>query len=1251
MIVIDQNSAINSLNESLVPSAHLIDGRKELDWLYFLTEFSKLINFYNDKNTIEGNWNPFLLKDPVFLMASISKTNYKNLHATYKTSCAEIQKLSQQPDTANLSANALDKLFDHLTAIYKIIERWTHYMQIDNEMYDLKNYIIHEVKTKLSIDFWAIQAFRQYLYNLSAKGLFMAGISYHEILSFDNLLWSINKDKRPFWQIFGFETEQDIFTAINKSTTVCLNILTTIGDRLFNFLEIIIHHAVNEFKKLSHKKSKFPDTTLLRSFVHALKAQQEQLNGISQKHLDFYYTEILKQTELPAFADTVFLCSTLAKNDTVFTLPQGTLFNAGVDAQKNPILFASQQNVNLNPAVIKSVQTLSYQNQFNTPSFSLQTIAKPTTIQKDPNNKIMGWSTFGELNPDVNLPVNPEKNVTQIGISFASPILLLREGKRTITLRLEFNTTVDISLLQSATYYLSTQKSWLNLQPNQLKIQTNNSSANTTATITITLAPTDIAIEPFLINPDGLKCDFPMFKIMFQTIANPVNPPKITSITIDVKVLDVKTFQLYNDFGELNTKNPFPPFGPIPLVNSNFIIGNNEIFSKPLDSFCVEINWDKRPSDFETYYAAYNAYLKILNTPTDTKQRKSLARLLSSIRHKKPDLPDSKVPFSNASFTINFNLLQNKKWQDLKMCKTEIELSEIVFVPKEDNCNPIFLFDPEKGDPKVPFTSTSVSSYISISNLKIADDATTPGPIPGMQPDPNIQNQPLKFTDTSSSGFVKMSLTGPEYGFGSELYPNIVADIALQNGNLISMAKGGKVDKFVAAANLPFAPKIKTFTADYDASVTYKLDNSATDYPFQYFIYSPFITYKTFDSSELSQTTLNSAITGFSKENASGGFLLYPSFDYSGALFIELDSLICNSILSLYFQLARNSTAITDGESVTYFYLNNNGWNKIEPLSDGTNQFKCSGIIELPIPTDYSNNKNFMPGESNWISIAVSGDPESYSKTTFLQTNGFTAQRTGISFLASTQSPQIDGNVISKPQITIPQIASIIQPFPSFGGKAAENETNRNQRVSNTIKTKNRSVTPEDYYKLILENFNEIYYLKIVNKQYQNTCNVYLTKKVPAESETDAFNPLVTNCLENEIQLFLQQNASPFTTINVSNFNLEYVIVTAQIEIESGYQEELIRKNVNQALKIHLSPWISSSSPQIEIDQPLTDAKISTFLQTIEGVSAVNNVSFSTYFFNSVSKLQTDCKTNKTMLKAYGQATLLVTAPNHNINF
>jgi hypothetical protein len=1248
MIAIDQNSAINSLNESLVPNPFLIDGRTEQDWLYFLSEFGTLINFYNDTNTIEGNWSPFLMKDPVFLMASISKTNYKKLHSIYKNSCAEIQLLHQKETDKNLNSDALNKLFDHITSIYKIIERWTYYMQGTDEMYDLKNYVIHEVKNIFSIDFWAVQSFRQYLYVMPMKGVrvsvAIATAPQSEFVSFNSNIWKNHKDKKPFWEVFGYEKEVSIIDAADDMTFFSLGVLTTIGDRLFNFLETVIHHSSNEFKKLSLKKSRFPDTTLLRSFINVLKVQQEQLNGISQRHLDFYYTDILKQTKLPATADNAFLCATLAKNDTVYNLPSGTLFDAGIDEQKKPILFASQKEVNLNPASIVSVQTLCYQNQPNISSYNLKSITKPTNVQKDEDDKIISWQTFGEINPTVNpLPM---------GIAFASPMLLLKDGQREITLSLEFDTTIDLSLLQRANYFLSTQKDWLKLELDPTNFTLDTSGMNNIVTIKIDIKPTQIAIEPFLINPDGLNSEWPMIKILFQSIANPSTSPKVISITITVNVSGIQSCQLLNDYGELDTKKPFPPFGPLPLVNSNFIIGNNEILSKPLDTFQINIDWDNLPSDFEIYYKQYNI---CLDKKTDTDSTVKKANYFSIFKSKPKKTEENKQTenpiFKNNCFTVDFNLLQEKSWQEFKMSKSEKPDPNEIFTKVSSNTDPILLFDIKKDDSAKAFIDDSCSYFKydkdTLSEESVPKDNT-------ITPDPSIQNKPLKFDNTVTSGYIKMTLTGPAYGFGSEIYPKIVTDIALQNANSLAMAQGWEDAEFIPAANLPFAPKIKKFTVDYTASITYKLDGTTGNYPLQYFLYSPFTSYKIFDNSifyETNTTSINTAIVGSSLTDTKDGLPLYSSFGYTGALFIELDHLISNSTLNLYFHLARNSVTTTPGDSVNYFYLSDSGWNEIHPLSDGTNQFKCSGIIELAIPSDCNNSKNFMPGINNWISIVVTGKLDTYSKTAFLQTNGFSIQRSGTSFLSDTINPQIISNTISKPQTVIPQIATFIQPFASFGGKAAENITNRNQRISNSLKTKNRAIDHHDYYTLIFQKYDDVYYSKVVNKKSQNSCNVYLVKKIETDSDPNAFVPLVTNCLESEIEQFLKENSSPFANINVTNFNLEYVCISAKIEVKSGYQTVLIQKNINRALNLYLSPWITSYTAQIEIDRPLIDSKVKTFIKNIEGVASVDNVSFSSYFINPETGIPVESQKNKTTLKAYDPTTLLVSAVNHDITF
>lgn len=1240
MIVIDQNSALNSRNESLVPGPHLIDGRTEQDWLYFLTEFGKLINFYNVSNTIEGNWSPFLLKDPVFLMASISKTNYKKLYNSYKTNCTEIQQLVQKENSNTLQSNALEKLFDHLTAIYKIIERWTNYMQSTTDLYDLKNYIFHEVKAKFSIDFWAIQAFRQHLYSLV-----LVSDAQKDFASFNNHIWKGSADKRPYWQVFGFETENSIFKATENKILTCLNILTKAGDRLFHFLETVIHHSSNEFKKISLKKSTFPDTTLLRSFITILKVQQDQLNGISQKHLDFYYTDILKQTKLAASPDSTFLCAALAKNNATYTLPDKTLFNAGIDEEGNPILFTSLKDVNLNPAIIVSAQTLSYQKQPKTPSYNLQVVPNPTSIQKDEEGNIISWETFGKANPKVTpLPM---------GMSFASPLLLLREGHRTITLTLQFDSVIDSELLEDASYYLSTQKDWFELNTSDLTLTFTPLQDPTVITIIIDLKISQPAIEPFLVNPDGVSADWPMFKITFKTILRPSASPKLVSIGISVEVFDVASFQLYNDFGELDAKNPFPPFGPIPVLNSNFIIGNNEILSKPLDSLTIKIDWDKLPSNFEWYYDAYNRYLYPLLHPNSkhTKSRLSLGKHFnrrSTAKHVEIAYPPE---FSNDTFKVNFTLLQEKSWDPFKIEKTTLTKTHSEFIAVKHDLLPVNLFNAaQHGDPtKQPFITDSSSSYM-YTKLDTAA-LNTQVKSPAIQPDPNIQQTPLVFTTESASGFIKMELAEPEYGFGFEIYPNVMTEIALKNG--FRIANKEKEDTLIQAPNPPFAPKIKTFSANYIASKTYIFDSVKDQYPLQYFLYSPFSNDKIFDDEVLDQTSttpVNTALLGLSIKDFKEGVPLYPSFNYSGALFLELGNLMTNSILNLYFQLARNLGATLPEDNVEYFYLADSVWKKLEVLSDGTNQYKCSGIIELNIPDDCSNTKKVMPGTNNWIAIAGTGNLDSYSKTIFLQTNGFLVQRTTDLYLWNKKKPQINSETITKSQIVIPQIATFYQPFASFGGKASEDKKTRDQRVSNSIKTKNRTITGNDYYSLIAQKYDTVYYSKVVNQKRENTSTVYLVKKVDTVNDNDAFIPLVTNCFESEIEQYLKKNTSPFTKIKVSNFNLEYVCINAHITAKTGYEITSIKTNVNQALKLYLSPWITSSTPQIAIDTPLYNAKVNHFIKNIEGVATVEKVSFSSYVLNTETGNKTYCKKEIPTLQPYGQAALLVSAPIHNIN-
>ena len=80
-----------------------------------------------------------------------------------------------------------------------------------------------------------------------------------------------------------------------------------------------------------------------------------------------------------------------------------------------------------------------------------------------------------------------------------------------------------------------------------------------------------------------------------------------------------------------------------------------------------------------------------------------------------------------------------------------------------------------------------------------------------------------------------------------------------------------------------------------------------------------------------------------------------------------------------------------------------------------------------------------MPEDKYWLSISVSGDLDMYSQTAYLNTNGFELKRSGTNYLEHTDIPKLEDNAITGPVNPIPEISTIIQPFPSFGGKSCRN--------------------------------------------------------------------------------------------------------------------------------------------------------------------------------------------------------------------
>src|SRR3569833_230995 len=178
MNAIDQYKITQSWKQSLVPAPALIDSRTEQDRLNFLCKYASLINFYDSNNQLKGNWEPFLIKDPVFLLAHIAKTRSTAMHSHYLNTCTTLDRLTQpkppkHPDNYQMDLDsAFNVLFAGLTDVFVHIKRWIYFMQMTNDEYDLKTYIIYQTKTNFSQYYWALTSLQQGMYMASVtKGI------------------------------------------------------------------------------------------------------------------------------------------------------------------------------------------------------------------------------------------------------------------------------------------------------------------------------------------------------------------------------------------------------------------------------------------------------------------------------------------------------------------------------------------------------------------------------------------------------------------------------------------------------------------------------------------------------------------------------------------------------------------------------------------------------------------------------------------------------------------------------------------------------------------------------------------------------------------------------------------------------------------------------------------------------------------------------------------------------------------------
>ncbi len=101
-----------------------------------------------------------------------------------------------------------------------------------------------------------------------------------------------------------------------------------------------------------------PHLTLFLSFLKLLQQAQKQMNTLTQRHLDFYYQDVLRMQKKAGVADQVNILLLPQKQVAQHLLPAGTSLSAGPDASGKDRLYETNDDLVVSQAQVACLKTV-----------------------------------------------------------------------------------------------------------------------------------------------------------------------------------------------------------------------------------------------------------------------------------------------------------------------------------------------------------------------------------------------------------------------------------------------------------------------------------------------------------------------------------------------------------------------------------------------------------------------------------------------------------------------------------------------------------------------------------------------------------------------------------------------------------------------------------------------------------------------------------------------------------------------------
>lgn len=957
-----------------------------------------------------------------------------------------------------------------------------------------------------------------------------------------------------------------------------------------------------EAKALSDKAALPSHLALWDAFLHLFQLAQQTANTISKRHLDFYYEQVLHLKKNDPQPDQAFVLLELKKNIANHLLKEGTYVLGGKDNTKKERRYRVLHDIVINKSTIASLKSL-FVHPVNKNLIHHGPVANSADglgAAFEPGEE--RWSAFG----------NERLPIASIGFCFASEILKMKEGDRMIHLEITVDKEIPSSQARAINNafvaFITAEEGWIGP-----KSVTANFTALGAGATRLTMAIAISSQEPAIISYDRATHEEnfittqPVLKLLLNNEKIDFGYSDLTSVhiedaLIEVEVKGIKDLRLENDFGMLDSKKPFMPFGNAPEVNSNFMVGNDEAFSKRLKEFTLDVEWKNIPADdLGLYFSAYG------------------------------------TGYKNQYFTATAAFKDGYDWEEKSKIVQLFDTSNAQSDTQWQFHNPAY----PQMLPLLIIAQVSLVSYVYAGQPTIQQNSYTAAPVkPYTAPSVRLRRVKLKFNIMAQpyreirKGQFQLRL---RRSFLFKEYRRLYTQKVLNSSSSAPFPSE------------PFSPEIQALTLNYKAttaktSFSGQRIDSFIDEEVEFFHQGAF-------GQKREHSYLKFQHPFIQNYKVS----LLPDYESAGSFYVGLSGLAPEEGACLLFKVAEGSANPEKPKAgVNWSVLCDNYWKPLSPeeiIFDTTQGFLTSGVIKFLIPREATTSNTLMDEGLIWLRASVQKDSDAVCQLINVHTNAAIVQFENTDNDPHHLATPLPAETINKLEIEAGGIKSVKQPYASLNGRMQEDDESYYIRCAERLRHKGRSITLWDCERLILQKFPSIHTVKCINHASPSSfhqpghCLILVVPDLTNQNATDRFQPKVDKFTIENITNFIAERSSPWLTHHVANPFYEPVQVSARVKLRKGFEFQYYRGIVNERLQLYLSPWLDGRKSTITFQGKVSQAAIVKLLEDLEFVDFVSEVWLSHY---SVGR--SGPTSHKTVVEASSPASVLVSHREHIIS-